>query len=227
MPGGTSTRDVVQADDLAVPLRQVLGGDDRRASSRHHLHAAHAPLEDRESTPRPAADEHEQRHRHRRRRSAAAAGRSTSPTCVEAAAWTRPSDSAVEPVTSAQHAEDRVGEEHHAGVHDADEAAALRQRRQRQHRRSDASSTCDEREERDRREQEEVVARRTRSCRRTAICTTSSSIAGTQVTTSRNVDQDRQLAGDVLERASAASTGRSAARWRGDRWRSARRRRRS
>ena len=31
MPGGTLDGDVVQADDLPVPLRDVLGGDDRRA----------------------------------------------------------------------------------------------------------------------------------------------------------------------------------------------------
>ena len=30
MPGGTATRDVVQADDLPVPLRDVLGRDDGR-----------------------------------------------------------------------------------------------------------------------------------------------------------------------------------------------------
>ena len=32
MPGGHGQRDVVQADDLAVPLRQMSGGHDRRGA---------------------------------------------------------------------------------------------------------------------------------------------------------------------------------------------------
>ena len=70
-------RDVVQADHLAVPLRQVVGGDDRPAASRHDLDAAHAPLED-DARRRPEAPHGQQRHGHGVV-TGAAAGRSRRP----------------------------------------------------------------------------------------------------------------------------------------------------
>ena len=83
------------------------------------------------------------------------------------------------------------------GVQDADVARALRQRRQRQHR---------ERRERAPASRLPTVIAGNRNrlfCRNAKLpanstCRSSSSIAGTSVTSSRNDEQHRQLAGDVL-----------------------------
>ena len=63
MPGGTRQRHVVQADHLAVPLGQVLGGDD--VASRDHLDAADAAFEH-EPEAATSSDDHQQRHGPRR-----------------------------------------------------------------------------------------------------------------------------------------------------------------
>ena len=62
--GRDRDRDVVQADDLAVPLRQVIG-DDQTAPSRDHLDAADAALEN-HARQRDQPDDHQQRDRPRR-----------------------------------------------------------------------------------------------------------------------------------------------------------------
>ena len=126
---------------------------------------------------------------------------------------------------AAQRLVHRGGEEDDARVHDRHEAAALRERRQRQHRER-RQQHLDEREQRDRREQEQVGAQERRCCRRTASAAAAAASPGSQVTREQEAAPASPACRRCTRRASAASTDRSAARWRGDRWRSGRRRRR-
>ena len=107
MPGGTVDRDVVQADDLAVPLRHVVGGD-RQERSHDHLDAAHAPLEDERRSSAISASDHQQRHRPRR---VVVSGQpeNASPICARFCRQRNPGERSVSPRDGKEHAVDRLG----------------------------------------------------------------------------------------------------------------------
>ena len=122
-------------------------------------------------------------------------GRSTSPTCVRSSG--NDTHAIVEPrVTNVEHAVERLAEEDQRGVQHADVPAALRQRREREHRGRDRHD-LDEREQ-------VIAGNRNRLLRKNvklpanAICTTSSTIAGTHVTSSRKAIRIGELAEDVF-----------------------------
>ena len=184
--------------------------------SRHHLDAADAPLEN-HAGQQPSATQSSRNALQVGMWNRGSSRKITSPICWRSSGTD--SQASVESrVMPRDDAVDRLREEDQRRIQHADVAAASRQRRQRQHRQRHGRH-LDEREHRDRRQQEEIAAGRTRSCRRTSTWMITSSTAGTQVTSSEQREQDGELAEDVHRRASAASTGKSAARWRADRWR--------
>ena len=158
MPGGTRHDHVVQADDLAVPLRQMIGDDDGRPLTRpprRRARGARAPSAD----SRDQADDHQQRHRPRR---VVARLQPEDDVAHLRRGWPRSTSTTAAccRVDRVEHAVDAPGEEDDAGVEDRRRSGCSSTATTAPASSNDASDDlrCSAKH-RDRRKQEEVVRR--------------------------------------------------------------------